>query len=308
MESNKLNLSLYNPLKFQKAIDDLVGQVHKVALAKNGVYITGNPDQIKILIKVKKLDGVPVTVQQKEKANYYKGVIYGVDGSIKDDELSEYFEDKYNIVAHRVKRFDVGKKCKVNTGTVFLSSKDHKLEDQKVKMGYKIFTIHAFVPRPTRCFKCQQFGHVATSCGNAQKCVRCGDEHKADECPDPNNLKCSNCGGEHSSAYTRCPVFVKKAEILKVKAQQDLTYGQAAIMVKVGEEREKFRKEVAGAAVPTAKHAALFVRLITLCHDSRYCKQDRQNRIRIVCELMDKLFDTTLDPEEALVDYENFTI
>ena len=43
------------------------------------------------------------------------------------------------------------------------------------------------------CFNCQGLGHVAHMCNKKAKCVRCGESHKLNQCPNTHTLKCANC-------------------------------------------------------------------------------------------------------------------
>jgi regulator of replication initiation timing len=59
-------------------------------------------------------------------------------------------------------------------------------------------------PRPEQCFNCQELGHKAFQCKNAQKCARCaGGGHRHSECT-ATVLKCVLCGGPHESFSRNC--------------------------------------------------------------------------------------------------------
>jgi cell division septum initiation protein DivIVA len=59
-------------------------------------------------------------------------------------------------------------------------------------------------PRPEQCFNCQELGHKAFQCKNAQKCARCaGGGHRHSECTET-VLKCVPCGGPHESFSRNC--------------------------------------------------------------------------------------------------------
>lgn len=59
-------------------------------------------------------------------------------------------------------------------------------------------------PQPTQCYNCQEIGHKAFQCKNAQKCAKCAMEgHRHSDC---NNtvFKCIPCGGPHESYSKNC--------------------------------------------------------------------------------------------------------
>jgi hypothetical protein len=59
-------------------------------------------------------------------------------------------------------------------------------------------------PRPERCYNCQEPGHKAFQCKNAQRCARCANGgHHHRECTAA-VLKCVPCGGPHESYSRNC--------------------------------------------------------------------------------------------------------
>jgi hypothetical protein len=79
---------------------------------------------------------------------------------------------------------------------------------------------------PTQCSNCQGFSHGSRNCHLLPKCIRCGLQHKSNECPLLENLnadkktptdklKCANCGRQHVANYSKCP---KRLEIMRTRA------------------------------------------------------------------------------------------
>lgn len=59
-------------------------------------------------------------------------------------------------------------------------------------------------PRPAQCYNCQEIGHKAFQCKNAQKCAKCAAEgHHHSNCNET-ILKCVPCGGPHESYSKNC--------------------------------------------------------------------------------------------------------
>jgi hypothetical protein len=59
-------------------------------------------------------------------------------------------------------------------------------------------------PRPTQCYNCQEIGHKAFQCKNAQRCAKCAMEgHRHSDC-DQTVPKCVPCGGPHESFSRNC--------------------------------------------------------------------------------------------------------
>ena len=68
-----------------------------------------------------------------------------------------------------------------------------------------------FIPKikPTRCFKCNKFGHVANLCKNNTHCCKCGsDQHSQKDCSSQ-SMKCVNCDGNHAASDTKCPIYIE---------------------------------------------------------------------------------------------------
>lgn len=76
--------------------------------------------------------------------------------------------------------------------------------------------------RITRCFKCQEYGHIAKYCKKSELCGKCGEEHNSDHCTS-NAAKCVNCSYakevlkinqdidvHHYSWSVKCPVYKRK--------------------------------------------------------------------------------------------------
>ncbi|CAF3640849.1 unnamed protein product [Rotaria sp. Silwood1] len=64
--------------------------------------------------------------------------------------------------------------------------------------------------KPSQCYKCFKYGHVAKYCRSKnQLCSRCGEEnHKYDNCPKSDqHPNCCNCKGGHVATSTDCPKF-----------------------------------------------------------------------------------------------------
>lgn len=85
--------------------------------------------------------------------------------------------------------------------------------------------------RVTQCYKCQNFGHIATNCNLGLVCVFCAGDHGKNECPEINTekRKCNNCKGDHPAKTKSCAVFAKQLEIKINQNQRNNTrYNQPA--------------------------------------------------------------------------------
>ena len=74
-----------------------------------------------------------------------------------------------------------------------------------------------------QCFRCQRYGHKADFCQLKRKCVKCGEDHLARECPKSPTTKatCANCQGEHPANFKKCPAAIKYKERKSAPKEQE---------------------------------------------------------------------------------------
>lgn len=65
------------------------------------------------------------------------------------------------------------------------------LEKRRVCIDYERYRVVEFVTI-TRCFKCQEFGHMSGQCKGELRCPKCSEGHKLSDCKSSLN-QCSNC-------------------------------------------------------------------------------------------------------------------
>ncbi|XP_023244409.1 uncharacterized protein LOC111642309 [Centruroides sculpturatus] len=96
--------------------------------------------------------------------------------------------------------------------------------------GYLRCSVCTYIPNPLRSFKCQQFGHLQTSCRGNNVCAQCGIEgHQRTECT--TTLCCVNCKDVHPTYSHKCPAWQTEKEIQRVKTVNNLSYPEALCMV-----------------------------------------------------------------------------
>lgn len=75
---------------------------------------------------------------------------------------------------------------------------------------------------PTRCYKCQEYGHHAASCLSEERCGTCGrSEHQTTDCTyiDPSFRQfCTPCGDMgHASWSKDCPEFIRRSQEIRIR-------------------------------------------------------------------------------------------
>lgn len=99
-------------------------------------------------------------------------------------------------------------------------------EHDKIKIGWVNCRIRKD-ERPTKCFKCWRYGHVASKCSSAVNrsnlCIKCGRSgHKITDCKhDATCLLCAEDNSTESCAHIagcgKCPVFRKALQMVRKK-------------------------------------------------------------------------------------------
>jgi hypothetical protein len=74
----------------------------------------------------------------------------------------------------------------------------------------------------TQCFKCQDYGHLATNCYRSPSCRFCGEKHESINCvkKEAPVRKCVNCNGDHSANSVDCPIYIKVLQSKMRKSRQ----------------------------------------------------------------------------------------
>ncbi|GBO37692.1 putative RNA-directed DNA polymerase from transposon BS, partial [Araneus ventricosus] len=82
-------------------------------------------------------------------------------------------------------------------------------------------------PGATQCRNCNMFNHSSANCGFQTRCLKCGEDHRTNQCPittPQENPKCINCGATgHIASWRGCPLFPK----IKPTKGQGVNYPKA---------------------------------------------------------------------------------
>lgn len=229
--SDMANLAKISPVKIAKALNDISqNMVSKVNKTKNGIavhcYTAALAAKLK---KVTTLGPWSVKVEYPLSETQSKGVIYGIDQEISEDEIKQALKSEGVVDAKRLKRKVDGK---LTDSLSICLTFNSKVLPQQICIGYEIYQIKPYVAPVIRCFKCQGLGHKANVCKGKTKCVRCGEMHSYDDCPVKTNPKCCRCGEQHSAAYEGCSTIKTAKKVQVVKAKNNIPYSEAVKIVK----------------------------------------------------------------------------
>ena len=106
---------------------------------------------------------------------------------------------------------------------------------RKVKLDYEPHTLREYRHTPTRCFTCQNFGHMSDKCKLRESgrviCGKCCDNHETRDCTN-SFFKCKNCGGDHPSFSRSCEKFKEARTVTNLVKSQHFSYADAIKIVR----------------------------------------------------------------------------
>lgn len=203
---------------------EIEGRPLGVSVTRNGKLklVCSDINQFNLAKRIQMFDKKKVVIEiPEDRSNFEYCFIYGIAPDYALEEL------KIDIIPSPQAVYRLNRQGQPST-TVKLGYTQGL--PAKVHIGYFSYSTRPCSDLPVRCFKCQRYGHVATSCNATMVCPRCSGPHTYNSCPnqnDPTKVHCNNCGGGHSAAYAGCPIYREALEINKLKSEKKMTYAQA---------------------------------------------------------------------------------
>ena len=227
-QNNEKPLTKMSPFVIQKTIQSVAGDVKKVTKMKNGSLLVEcqRHQQSENLLSLKTILNIPVSVTPHRTLNFCQGIVRDRDHDLADMSEEEICNELKPQNITQVKRFtkkSEGQTIKLNT---YLLTFGLSSLPSHIYIGPYRIKVDTYVPNPTRCFKCQKFGHGKSSCRGTERCVKCSVQgHSSFECD--GTVKCANCGGDHMSNSRLCEYYKKEFNIQKLKAEEKIPYQEA---------------------------------------------------------------------------------
>jgi len=213
-----------------KCLEKCLGSYKACSPLSNGNVIVNccSVQQVTTLLNCTKLtDGV---VAVEVTASLYKpigalGVIYNVPLDTPTDVILACLAGQGVQSVRRFRSKSKDSSDMTESKSVFLQFTTADLPSE-IKLGYMLFRVKQYIPRPLRCFKCNRYGHVANHCRGKLRCSICSGKHKYCECSAA-APKCPNCGGSHPAIEKICPRYQRETETFKLKSVANLSYADA---------------------------------------------------------------------------------
>lgn len=220
-----LPITAWNNIKLGQAIQQAIGNIKQVKRqgAKELLIICTGPAQVKKALALTSIMGRDVQCRQQLAANQTRGVIYGIGDELTEEEVLVALKKNK---CYKVERLYKGReKMKTKCMLLYFDLEDIPTE---ICLGYEMFEVKPYVPPVLRCYKCQGYGHISSSCRGKQRCPRCAGEHEFEQCRNLDRPKCVNCGSlGHSSAYLGCPYRKQVSKAQYIKVTQKVSFAEA---------------------------------------------------------------------------------
>ena len=235
IKGRRTNITKVSPIQLQAKLIKSFGNIERIfVVGKDALKLyASNEAQLARILAATEIDGIEIiaskpvkgfkqTGESRKPHRGPRGVITGVPDSLTVEDIQE--ASKAAKVTW-IEKTQAGRRIK--TTAVLISFKTDELPAD-IKLGYRRFKVRQYNPTPTRCYKCQAYGHQAQACRSSAICPRCAGKHAFEACPAKDERKCPNCKGNHTAAYRGCPKYKAAQQIVRVAEQEQLSYAAAA--------------------------------------------------------------------------------
>ena len=217
------SLAKLSPFAIAKGIQGLAGEPKMIKKIRQGLLVeVASKVHSDLLLQSTELATLPIKVSPHHTLNSCKGVIFCPD--LSNDGEEYILQNLRSQDVSSVKRIHVNRGQKATDRYILTFSRPEL--PPKVKIGYYMVKVEAYIPNPLRCYKCQAYGHGSSRCTRNERCSKCGENHSHSVCtiPEP---KCLHCNGKHETSDRKCPQFLLEKEIVKLKYTENISFFEA---------------------------------------------------------------------------------
>ena len=222
-----IKMSDLNPFEVGRKLKTVLGKNHtcKINKIRSGLLLieVDRKPIVDKLLKTKKIDDIPVIIEEHKALNSSQGMVYCDNVEIKkmtNEQIQAEMENQNVTKVHRIQKRNGDRHEPTN---LLIITFGKPLLPKYVKIGYLNVDVRTYIPNPRRCFNCQRYGHGNVTCTHDTVCPTCGQlghEYGADDCDKVK--KCYHCESETHDATSRdCPMYKLEKLILEKKI---LTY------------------------------------------------------------------------------------
>ena len=230
-EDGQRRIKSLGAMKLTKVLQEKMGSLEFVKVLNDGNLLVGcgSQERVKVVLGVKSVGGAKVVssgVVGEKRGGNCKGIATQVPLWVKVEELVENGEGEVGGKIVRAKRMSTSRDGgRVETETVLVEFEGDR-RPSKIFLGILEFDVREFVENPVRCFRCQDFGHMARLCKREKRCGQCGGVgHELRECRE--QPKCCHCGEGHRAGYWGCEKSKLEVVVQDIRRKEGVTYAEA---------------------------------------------------------------------------------
>ena len=252
LKNSKKRIEMLKNSMFKECIEKEMIIEIRVNLKKRHLVVMLTDDcemnLLRELEKVNKLGNCEIECRTPHNFNIHKMVVLNYDVELNEIEVeNELLGCGYMVNSiHRMTKYINEEKVPINQIYVEFEG----AYPNYVLVHYTSYRLRKFEERPTRCNKCQRFGHVHTKCrSNNIVCGKCGGDHNTKDCnikfkniydlngkvideEEKQKLKCSNCGENHPAFSKKCEKFKEAKKVKAVQEKFHISYANALKNIK----------------------------------------------------------------------------
>ena len=176
------------------------------------------------LLPLTEMAGCPIKVTENINKNTVKGIVIDFDEELKGLSNQQLLKAADHPGLREVYRYGDSKVYKVS-----FSGQEKPLNLTFWKE--LSFKVKKYYDPPTRCYKCQQYGHMSRSCRNSYACDKCAliydevNQHTPKECT--LDMKCVNCAGAHKAGSRDCEEHKLQKKWSEISQDQNIKVVEA---------------------------------------------------------------------------------
>ena len=222
----------FSPWLLEKSLTGAVGQKPKSIRSKNETTLTievSSEHQGNTLLALKTLNNIPIEVKTSNIGKLKKGLIYIYGYDVSD--FPNFRESlKTDLGVAEVELTPWIKPRNSLSQALLISFHDDTPQYITIPGEQAKTQVYPYKNRPQICKKCTNFFHGEKYCAGETRCARCSETgHRATTC-NASPMKCPHRTGDHTAGNKDCPELKKQEEVLAIQSNEGVSRQQATIL------------------------------------------------------------------------------
>jgi len=189
---------------------------------------TVNPQQTTSMLNLKNVCDIPCVTSMHKTYNESKGLIYisqyALEGQAEESFVHEMATRHTAAVVQRANWIPTRSNDRCAYLITFQTPQIPEYIDIPGESDIKVYE---YLPRPTFCKKCLEYGHREKFCVSLVRCSKCSNhQHSTADCDSP-TPKCLQCEGPHRTGDKNCRRHRQEEEINVIRHRDRLNWNDA---------------------------------------------------------------------------------